>query len=466
MATNYVLLWFDTEDYLTPESDDAALALARMLTDLGVRATFKVVGEKARVLERRGRRDVLAALKRHDIGYHTDFHSVHPTVSEYLEGMDWEAGVAEFARRERAGLEDVQRLFETEVSCYGQPGGAWAPHVFPVLRQWNIPLYLDEGGHVGLNDRPFWYGHTLNIFRLRSNCTRVSLRGEGDALPAAGARFQEISRRLAEEGGGLISIYYHPCEFATAQFWDGVNFARGANPPREQWQPAPLLSPAEAQRRLAVFREYVAFIRSQPEVEFVTGREAVALFPDPVRTHSWTVEQVMELAQKIKRAVDFQSVGGCVVSPAEAFSLLVAAVVDDRTGSLRAQPLWGPAGSPGCQTRPGSCSVEELKTACRRVRDAWASTGCLPDQVAVGSGQVGPATFLRACAETLVAQATGRKVEAVVFQEVEVATAQHVAADDPSLWSWVIFPEGFQAPRLMAQARRLAWTLKPAQRNS
>src|SRR5687768_13863715 len=69
----YVLLWFDTEDYILPASDDAALRLADMLTRLKIRATFKVVGEKARTLERRGRWDVIAALKRHEIGYHSNW---------------------------------------------------------------------------------------------------------------------------------------------------------------------------------------------------------------------------------------------------------------------------------------------------------------------------------------------------------------------------------------------------------
>src|SRR5437868_6541741 len=61
-AKVYVLLWFDTEDYLLPASDDAALHVARYLSDEGLRATFKVVGEKARTLQRRKRDDVIAAL--------------------------------------------------------------------------------------------------------------------------------------------------------------------------------------------------------------------------------------------------------------------------------------------------------------------------------------------------------------------------------------------------------------------
>src|SRR5438874_10930011 len=92
----YVILWFDTEDYLLPADDDATKRLCEMLTERGIRATFKVVGEKARVLERRGRQDVIEALKRHDIGFHSNFHSVHPTPTEYLAECGWLDGIAEF----------------------------------------------------------------------------------------------------------------------------------------------------------------------------------------------------------------------------------------------------------------------------------------------------------------------------------------------------------------------------------
>ena len=104
-----VILWFDTEDYLLPADDDACLRLATMLRERGIRATFKVVGEKARVLEQRQRRDVITALRHHDIGYHSDFHSVHPTPTEYLAECGLLDGMAEFARREGDGAADVLR---------------------------------------------------------------------------------------------------------------------------------------------------------------------------------------------------------------------------------------------------------------------------------------------------------------------------------------------------------------------
>src|SRR2546430_1101518 len=104
----YVVLWFDTEDYIEPSADDAALRIATELEKLGARATFKIVGEKARVMEQRGRRDVIRALARHDIGYHTNFHSIQPTPALYLRDMGWLDGAAEFRRREEPGVKDIR----------------------------------------------------------------------------------------------------------------------------------------------------------------------------------------------------------------------------------------------------------------------------------------------------------------------------------------------------------------------
>src|SRR5213594_1590096 len=158
-----VILWFDTEDYLLPADDDAAKRLAEMLTKRHIRATFKLVGEKARVLEKRGRRDVIAALKKHCIGYHSDFHSVHPTPSEYLADCGLLDGIAEFVRREGDGAADVRRIFGVKtLACYGQPGSSWAAQAVAGLKQigvapHGIPCYVDEGTHVGLNEKPFWF---------------------------------------------------------------------------------------------------------------------------------------------------------------------------------------------------------------------------------------------------------------------------------------------------------------------
>src|SRR5262249_1896598 len=159
---------------------------------------------KARVLEQRGRQDVIAALKRHDIGYHSNTHSQQPTIAVYLQHAGWEEGRAEFARRERPGVLDIKRIFGVTPVAYGQPGSAWAPQTYPALRDMGIGMYLDEADHVGVDDQPFYYGGMLNVFKMRSNLARMDLRG-GASLDRGKAKFSQAYERLRSKGGGTIS---------------------------------------------------------------------------------------------------------------------------------------------------------------------------------------------------------------------------------------------------------------------
>ena len=66
-----ILLWFDVEDYVTPESDDAFLQLLQMLDEVGVRATIKFCTEKVERLKRLGRDDIFRYLPNHEVAFHT-----------------------------------------------------------------------------------------------------------------------------------------------------------------------------------------------------------------------------------------------------------------------------------------------------------------------------------------------------------------------------------------------------------
>src|SRR5437879_2148609 len=105
-----VILWFDTEDYLLPADDDASKRLAEMLTERNIRGTFKLVGEKARVLENRGRRDVIAALTKHDVGCPAGWRSGPPTPSESPAEVGGREGIAEFVRHEGGGAAGVRLI--------------------------------------------------------------------------------------------------------------------------------------------------------------------------------------------------------------------------------------------------------------------------------------------------------------------------------------------------------------------
>src|SRR5262249_107250 len=87
----------------------------------------------------------------------------------------------------------------------------------------------------------------------------------------------------------------------------------------------------------------------------------------------------------------------------------------------------------------------------------------VPTSVWLGSLPVPPEAYLNALARVTADLVDGKAPPPVVaLRPAPLAAADHVAADGPGLWGWVIFPRGFRAPALMELAKRQAWTLKPA----
>lgn len=453
------ILWFDTEDYVLPESDDAALAIAEMCTELGITATFKMVGEKVRHLQRAGRTDVLEALGRHEIGYHTDLHSRPPTPAVYLQHASWEEGITEFLRRERAGFETVQECFGRTPVTYGQPGSSWVPQAFPALRELWVPSYLDESNHLSLGQAPYFYGGLLNINGLRDNVTRMEL--DGDRLQDAKDHFQAIAERLRAEGGGLISVPYHPCEFVQTEFWDAPNYNAGGTVPADELMRLPIRPAEETGFQLARFREYLEFLLEH--VRFVTVAELMEIYHDELCVRPFAREEVAAIAGGLTPDIDALEWGGGWLSPADQFWLLVQAAAHPERDEFRLTHLDGP--SRRRQPSAGMADPDEvpgwlLREAVTDLADALEVHCQVPSEVWLGSVSVSPESFLLTLAHAL---AQGWP-ETVAIRHGELRSADAVGTDPDEVWSWPIFPAGFASEQIMELARLQTWTLKPAVR--
>jgi len=460
-ATVYVTFWFDTEDFILPQADDAAKRLAEMFSRRNVKATFKIVGEKARVLEERGRDDVILALAKNDIAYHSTYHSVHPTPAEYTRDLDWQEGVCEFTRREGAGLEMLRRVFGVNASCYGQPGGSWTPQSYAALHTFQIPLYLDETSHVNVNNRPFWYCGILTVLELGDCVMRTGWTDE--EVRQACAKFDRVHARLAGEGGGIISIYYHPCEFIHREFWDGVNFARGANPPRFEWKLPPMKSTEEQEQAFRAFERYLEHIVNHPAVRLVTAREIPSLYPDRVYSHPLTRDDIRTIAEAFQKQLSFVDLGTRIVSAEEgllALSQFVAKIENDsQPTEVTIEFAYGPASKPQQFVTEGTFSWTAIQEAARELVDTVRATKQLPSLVWVAGKPVRPEDFAVTLACVV---ASGHYSGDSLLRQSELEAKKYVANDSSSLWGWVIFPRGFCAPHMMEIAKLQAWTIKPA----
>ena len=465
--TTSVLFWFDVEDYITPASDDALKGLLEIFESHGVQASWRLVAEKARVLEARGRTDIIRLLQRQDIGYHTDNHSIHPVLAEYLRDMGWEDGVQEVFRREASGYRDLTRICGPS-SSFGQAGASWAPQIYPVLQELDIPLFMDEAPHVGLDGEPFFYCRTLHINRMESRCTGMRFRHGEQGLEEGKRRFDAI---LADnDQGGLVSIYYHPCEWATQAFWDGVNFGNGANPPRPEWEPAPLRTQEEMRGGLELFSRYLGHVKDSPGAEIITARQVLNLLPDDASDLHIDLGELAEITNFRDGAIGYRRLDGCSLSPSELFSMVAEGLMlclNEEEQSGHGGHLHTPTPTPYGPTRrlgssldlgtplPSAALLEGAADALQFIEVHER----LPDCVWLGSEHLSPADFLVTAGELLRAAAGGSIPESIPLRAGTVELERHIG-DHP--WGWVVFPAGFEAPGILELARLQTWTLKPA----
>ena len=149
-------------------------------------------------------------------------------------------------------------------------------------------------------------------------------------LEKARSGFRWIAARLAAAGGGLISIYYHPCEWVHQKFWDAVNFSRGANPPRKDWKVAAAAPAAETEAAFTRFGAYLDHMRASPRVQFVTASQLPKIYPDRSTAEGAADREVTQLAKALgasnSAGVDYQLIGDKAFSPADQFCLFCSAL--------------------------------------------------------------------------------------------------------------------------------------------
>jgi hypothetical protein len=458
----YVVLWFDTEDFIDPRSDDAAMEIAERLRALGVRATFKVVGEKARFLEKNGRHDVIEALRFHDIGSHGTYHSLHPTPSEYLETMDLNEGAAQFYAHEISGVRDVARVFGQYPSCYGQPGASFGPHKYLALPKLGIPIYFDSISHLDLDAQPFWYEGILNELAGKPYLVRPSL----DSPPgiAEGRKeFDDVYAKLQAQGGGLVSVVYHPTEFVNAEFWDAANFSRGASPRRNEWRLPKPHSEARIKRAYEVLEEFVEYGKTKPGVQFITVAEFGRIYTDLAPSRKLSTEQVKKLADSFQTRIDFARMGDYSLSAAEITGAMVNwTLADDaaRGQGITIRTALAPQSQGKSSPRNVHLTRDEWLDACRWADEFIRENRRLPATVWYGIHSLSIEDF----AATLAGDIAAGYPDApqVPVRQANCGFCERVALDDEQVFDWVIHPEGFRGPNILKLTRLLAWSLKPA----
>ncbi|WP_168121488.1 hypothetical protein [Paenibacillus sp. HB172176] len=456
MGSVKILFWFDVEDFINEESEEAFLGLLDVLDSRGVIGIFKLVGEKTRMLERRGRRDILDRLAGHEVGYHTDFHSLPPVVTTYLEKFDFREGAEEFARREEQGFADVRRITGQDALCYGQPGLSWAPQTYATLNHWGVPVYLNNFYEIDIDGKPFWYGGLLSMTSLTG---LMHIPMGDDLLGRMTRRFDELCEAQKDEETAFISMFYHPTEFVFEQYWDAVNFARGKNPPKSEWVKPPKYGDGVMESALEQVGQFIDYTLSKGNVSYIGNKELLEL--ERTKTRVLTKEEVLRYASSVGTEVDFVVDGDVSLSPGELFWAFRQFLLGEEA---LPELVYGPQRPFDAVVAEGfAAGTATAADALAALRAEWPSVfefRQLPDSFNVGDAVVSPETMYCAMAEMIRGGLSGE--DTVSLREASLATMRHVK--DNMNWPnrWIIFPENQDVTNTMRMSRLQTWTLKPA----
>ncbi|MCL1793368.1 MAG: hypothetical protein FWG34_05835 [Oscillospiraceae bacterium] len=444
-----IMLWFDVEDYITPEADDALDKLIDMMDKRGVVSSLKIVADKARVLRSRGRFDIIDKLAGHEICYHSDNHSRHPTMTEYLEHYGFADGAKEFERQEEKGLLDLKDITGQSATSYGQPGASWAPQTFPALKKWGISTYLDSHDIIDVDGKPFWYGGILNLTRLKETM-RVDL-DEAEGVEEAAAHFDRLCFEANPERTLLVSIFYHPCEFSGTKFWDGINFAEGKNRPKSEWEPAPKRKPGEMQRRVDMLGSFIDYTLTKDNVEYISASQALDY---EIRDNAnISREQVKNFASGIGSQINFAKIGGNWHAPCELLSLMAKYIAKKHL-----TPIFSYAPEKNRKSSAsGPVKICEMAQAFETQYEKVFGYRQLPDLYKLDCGAVNPMDMFCTLAAA-ISKGLG-ECEFINLANGELASEKYV--NDRIEWNW-LFAKGFKAPNTVKMAKLQTWTLKPA----
>jgi hypothetical protein len=451
-----LVVTFDTEDYITPEAegiDDIPKWLAETMTEEGVTGTFFVIGEKARSLEKRGRRDVIAAMARHDIGSHTNFGSIHPTVTEKLETAGWVQGYTVMLQ-EREGLRDLEQIFGVPVRTLARHGGSYGPQLVFALGSLRAG-YQGSPARLPGHD-VVWFCNALNFSAQYAGFEPV---------------FDKLKKELPERlrGSQVLALFAgHPTKIRAEEFWD-LNFYYGKNTPPEEWR-TPRLRPQEtmatAQKN---FRRMMRWLKGRDDIEITTYRELMDVYSGQ-RERVWR-DELRDAARRALREKTLAPTDD--FSPAEIFAGLAEAIsAYDRGGRLPlylgvAHPL-GPPEMPPADPGKGSLRPEEVFALAEDACDSiYGRRQALPASLEIGGARIGTGSLFALFSAVFLDLDAGRKrpsYDVLPFEPYPRTNERPIIEEIEGYKTWPVHRPDLDMSRIVELTRLQLWTLKPARR--
>jgi hypothetical protein len=454
-----LILSFDTEDFVTPESDDALLMLTTELTQRGLRGNFALVGDKLRALLQRGRRDVIAALAAHELDYHSNDHHFFPLQAPLLESLPWDEGLAWVLDHEARGVELIEQTCGVRPVAYIKADSHWTPPTLCAYRRLGMTVYSSR--HFATADpQPYRY---MNLQCLPyAGMLDGFIARDGTPKRLADAALTEVQGKLAAAGEHPVVYGTHPCMWVCEKFYDVHNVKRRGRPPaRAKWQPAPLLPPERIERNRRFLRRFLdgllaAGVECTCYADACAGGRADPFGPDAAG--------LATLCRQVRERFGATRVEGRIFSAAELLAMLCWVVARHEGGTCPDSPPvrrpLGPVTTPRTLEAPLPVCARALQGAAQYADEHIAHTGHIPAGVDVGGHHFPPGPLLMALAEGVLRLHEGKKLGCSPLAVMADCPDEQALLEGQRIGAWALPPD-YRPARLLELGRLQSWTLAP-----
>ena len=433
-----VIFRFDTEDFVNKNAADGILRVINVLEEYGVRGVFVIVGKFAEALRDWGRTDIIEALKRHEIGIHSLGHSIHPTINEYTDHVDYH--IVRRLFREREGecvriLKDVFGIDRIYAAC--GPGASVSYAMQYGYTEMGIPVHLGAGSWYGDREagRPTMYANAIQIPTAYGLDTFETYEKKDiDAM------IEEAATKY-----DALCFCHHPAMNMVKVFYDKLNFD-GKNTPEEKWVPSPEKTEEEKAVWLENFRYLVEHIVKDERFAVTTSEEIAKTY--------YVDERVIDkdTLRAIKPQLDEELFP---VTTPDSFCLtdILYACRDLLLGKAShiCGRVYGFLSAPYATQAPVTLSRDELRVAARQIGDTF-----IPTKLITGDKEIGVADFLRAAIALLTEDADEVTVSPAPWQ---IDLNEFPVIKDMTLaGGWVHSPD-FKDHFVSERIRLQSWTI-------
>ena len=430
----YVVIAFDTEDYVHEYAAEGILRDACLLTDLGVRGCFNIVGRMADALVKWGRQDVIEALKKHELGTHSLSHTYHPTINEYTDIADYDAALDEFLRQERDCLERICSVFGTrKIKTAVPPGNNLSYVAYYGYDKLGISAY---GGNLLQDEahgRPVYFCNLIN-FPYHMSVDKRSGRQMLD-------RFEEVCRQKQ-----VAVVCHHPQMSYTPEYVDYLDFNH-ENIPEDKWKFYPRRPAEVTDKFYADFSHMVETLKKDPEFKIVTFGELVDIYNVPRKPISLSMipdlrSQLLEYFFPVTTPDSY-----CISDILLACRDLLLGKESHECGKV-----YGFLDKPYEITSPVTLTADEICSGAAAIVD-----GFLPAEIRIGDKIIGTADWLFAALDVLC----GEKSVTLTPRSAQIDLDQFPLLRDmdfsqeKEIWSY-----DFKDKYISSRQRLQSWTIR------